>query len=85
MTKPTSTSTFRLLTTLLLLIQACCWALTLLDLFSPGKPLLLLRASTNILSNILTNLNTSIIAQMSSGQYMPTFTGTLLSYRDVDL
>lgn len=39
----------RLCLTLIVLIQATCWTLILLDLFSPGKPQLLLRSTISVM------------------------------------
>jgi hypothetical protein len=47
-TKMIKETSFRSLIALLLTIQALCWVLTLLDLFSPGKPLSVLRHSAEI-------------------------------------
>ncbi|KAF2191141.1 hypothetical protein K469DRAFT_556789 [Zopfia rhizophila CBS 207.26] len=43
-------ASFRSLIGLLLAIQAVCWLLALLDLFSPGKPLFLFQNSTDIIT-----------------------------------
>lgn len=45
-------NSFRICVALLLSIQTLCWALTLLDLISPGKPLSLLRSSSDFLSHL---------------------------------
>jgi hypothetical protein len=46
------TDAFRICIAILLFIQLTCWALTLLDLLSPGRPIVLLRESTNIISQL---------------------------------
>jgi hypothetical protein len=46
-------SSFRLFMAVLLVIQTVCWSLTLLDLMSPGKPLSLLRTSSEMMSQML--------------------------------
>ncbi|KAF2645114.1 hypothetical protein P280DRAFT_466350 [Massarina eburnea CBS 473.64] len=81
MQKPTS---LRLLLTLLLLIQACCWALTLLDLFQPGKPLLMLRDSTNTVSQLFQLFSTRILSATPTWtlSLAPPTTWTLV-YRDM--
>ncbi|KAF2872186.1 hypothetical protein BDV95DRAFT_492928 [Massariosphaeria phaeospora] len=58
MSKDTS---FRYCVALLLAIQAACWALTLLDLFSPGKPLSLLRTSSDVLSRLFSPGRSSVL------------------------
>jgi len=50
MAKPSS---FRLLITLLLAIQALCWTLTLLNLLDPARLRLVLRATTDLLAPVL--------------------------------
>ncbi|KAH7138801.1 hypothetical protein B0J11DRAFT_423637 [Dendryphion nanum] len=44
-------SSFRYCIALLLIVQAACWLLTVLDLFSPGKPLSLARNSISTVQN----------------------------------
>lgn len=46
------TDAFRICIAILLLIQLTCWALTLLDLLSPGRPIILLRASVEVVSQV---------------------------------
>ncbi|KZM26986.1 uncharacterized protein EKO05_0004961 [Ascochyta rabiei] len=46
------TDAFRICIAILLFIQFTCWALTLLDLLSPGRPTMLLRTSTHIVSQV---------------------------------
>jgi hypothetical protein len=43
---------FRTCIAILLFIQLTCWALTLLDLLSPGRPVAMLRASTDVMSQL---------------------------------
>jgi DMSO reductase anchor subunit len=43
-------SSFRVCIALLLVIQAICWAFTLVDLWNPGKPRLLLRTSMEVVA-----------------------------------
>jgi hypothetical protein len=43
---------FRLCIAILLFIQLTCWALTLLDLLSPGRPTVILRASMDVVSQL---------------------------------
>lgn len=45
-------SAFRICIAILLLIQLTCWALTLLDLLSPGRPTALLRTSVDLVSQV---------------------------------
>ncbi|KAF2006839.1 hypothetical protein P154DRAFT_480589 [Amniculicola lignicola CBS 123094] len=45
-------ASFRICIAVLLAVQAACWILMLLDLYQPGKPLLLFRNSTSILTRI---------------------------------
>ncbi|KAF1842102.1 uncharacterized protein K460DRAFT_178894 [Cucurbitaria berberidis CBS 394.84] len=45
-------SSFRICIAILLAVQAACWALTVLDLLSPGKPSMLLQMATNLVSQI---------------------------------
>ena len=46
------TDAFRVCIAILLMIQLTCWAFTLLDLLSPGRPILLLRTSMDIISQL---------------------------------
>lgn len=46
------TDAFRVCIAILLIIQLTCWALTLLDLLSPGRPVLMLRSSMDVLSQL---------------------------------
>lgn len=46
------TDVFRVCIAILLFIQLTCWALNLLDLLHPGRPIVLLRESTNIISQL---------------------------------
>lgn len=72
MGKGTSRS-FRICIALLLAIQVACWALTLLDLFRPGKPLCLFRTFASLLHNS-TDLFSQLFARRASA---------LLSYTDI--
>lgn len=73
MGKHTPSNSFRLCIALLLAVQALCWILTLLDLFSPGKPLALFRKSSSMLHNS-TDGFTQLFARRASA---------LLVYKDV--
>ncbi|KAF2244490.1 hypothetical protein BU26DRAFT_523137 [Trematosphaeria pertusa] len=55
-------SSFRTCIALLLAIQAACWALTLLDLYSPGKPLSLLRSSTNLFAQLFSRRTSGLLS-----------------------
>ncbi|KAF2687382.1 hypothetical protein K458DRAFT_189819 [Lentithecium fluviatile CBS 122367] len=55
-------STFNTCIALLLLVQTLCWALILLDLLSPGKPLALLRTWTNHFSQLLARRPSSLLS-----------------------
>jgi hypothetical protein len=55
-------STFHTCIAALLLIQTLCWALTLLDLLSPGKPLALLRTWTDVMSQLLSRRPSSLLS-----------------------
>ncbi|KAF9696952.1 hypothetical protein EKO04_004766 [Ascochyta lentis] len=46
------TDAFRICIAILLFIQLTCWALTLLDLLSPGRPIALMRTSVRIVSQV---------------------------------
>jgi hypothetical protein len=48
-------SSFRVCIALLLVVQAICWTFTLVDLFSPGKPRLLLRTSMDLVGQAVAN------------------------------
>lgn len=43
---------FRTCIAILLFIQLTCWALTLLDLLSPGRPVVVLRTSMDVVSQL---------------------------------
>ena len=45
-------SSFRFCIAALLVVQIACWALTLLDLYSPGKPRVLLRTALDVVATI---------------------------------
>ena len=47
------TDAFRVCIAVLLMIQLTCWAFTLLDLLSPGRPIVLLRTSVDVVSQLL--------------------------------
>jgi len=49
-------SSFRLCIASLLIIQIACWALTLLDLYHPGKPTAMLRTTMDLASLYFTRL-----------------------------
>jgi hypothetical protein len=49
-------SSIRLILALLLAVQILCWALTLLDLLSPGKPLALARSTTQVVSQVASQI-----------------------------
>lgn len=44
--------TFRTCIAILLFIQLTCWALTLLDMLSPGRPVAMLRTSMDIINQL---------------------------------
>lgn len=46
------TDAFRICIAILLFVQLTCWTLTLLDLVSPGRPIVLLRASADIIAQV---------------------------------
>ena len=46
------TDVFRVCIAILLFIQLTCWALTLLDLLSPGRPIVLLRTSVDAVGQV---------------------------------
>lgn len=46
------TDAFRTCIAILLFIQLTCWALTLLDLLSPGRPVSMLRTSMDVVSQL---------------------------------
>ncbi|KAJ4985651.1 hypothetical protein SVAN01_08826 [Stagonosporopsis vannaccii] len=46
------TDAFRVCIAILLIIQLTCWAFTLLDLLSPGRPVVLLRTSMDVVSQL---------------------------------
>ncbi|KAF2280214.1 uncharacterized protein EI97DRAFT_429971 [Westerdykella ornata] len=72
MTKDTP---FRLCLIFLLVMQTICWALALLDLFSPGKPLSLYRSSMSIYRNSTTMLSQLLSRRAAAAGW--------LSYRDL--
>lgn len=70
MSKDTS---FRLCMALLLVVQAGCWALMLINLFSPGQPLHMLRSTTALFRN-----STIVLPQAFTRK-----ASALLHYRDI--
>jgi hypothetical protein len=52
---------FRVCVGILLVVQAMCWFLTLLDLFNPGKPLCLTRYLIELLSGQYHHVSSAIL------------------------
>jgi hypothetical protein len=50
--KMAKSDAFRTCIAILLFIQLTCWALTLVDLLSPGRPVVLLRTSMDMISQL---------------------------------
>lgn len=67
-------TSFRLCIAFLFTIQAACWALTLLDLLQPGKPLSLFRTSVSVYQN-----STALVSQMFSRRAP----SAVLYYKDI--
>ncbi|KAH7345929.1 hypothetical protein BKA66DRAFT_433801 [Pyrenochaeta sp. MPI-SDFR-AT-0127] len=55
-------SSFRICIAVLLAIQAACWALTLLDLFSPGKSRALLRTVFDMVSRVTSRRSSGVLS-----------------------
>lgn len=50
-------SSFRLCIAALLVVQIACWALTLLDLYQPGQPRVLLRTALDVVAQMFSRKN----------------------------
>ncbi|KAF1920804.1 hypothetical protein BDU57DRAFT_436091 [Ampelomyces quisqualis] len=54
-------SSFRICIAFLLVIQIACWALSLADLFIPGKPRLIVRTTMDVISQLFARRSAAML------------------------